>query len=280
MKKRSGVILTIACSVSIPIVMFGAILMGGSAEGAAVVGVILFLALVIGLLLFKLTEKGGYGVSADDRRKAFIKSILPDRTGQISKIIRQDDAEFSEVKFKAFAEYVYVTLAEEVCNQNISHVRIFLHDDFYRLVKKDMDARAINHIVAVMKNSDVSDVYLTSYSRDDRVERVSVCLYASSISYEINELNKQIISGDPRHRRSEGYMLDFVRNKGVRTSALNGELKTRNCPNCGAPVEDTGKCTYCGSVLTTGAYSWVLMAVHPVGDGVTDCGINIQGEQR
>ena len=33
-----------------------------------------------------------------------------------------------------------------------------------------------------------------------------------------------------------------------------------NCPNCGAPTQITsaGKCEYCGSVITTGEYSWVL----------------------
>ena len=34
------------------------------------------------------------------------------------------------------------------------------------------------------------------------------------------------------------------------------------CPNCGAPLTGTsfGKCEYCGSIVTTGAYDWVLSA--------------------
>ena len=33
-----------------------------------------------------------------------------------------------------------------------------------------------------------------------------------------------------------------------------------NCPNCGAPTQITsaGRCEYCGSVITTGEYNWVL----------------------
>ena len=32
------------------------------------------------------------------------------------------------------------------------------------------------------------------------------------------------------------------------------------CPNCGAPTKITssGKCEYCGSVITIGSHDWVL----------------------
>ena len=39
---------------------------------------------------------------------------------------------------------------------------------------------------------------------------------------------------------------------------LGGEIM--NCPNCGAPTQITssGKCEYCGSIITTGEHSWAL----------------------
>ena len=35
---------------------------------------------------------------------------------------------------------------------------------------------------------------------------------------------------------------------------------TISCPNCGAPTKITssGKCEYCGSIITTGEHGWVL----------------------
>lgn len=279
MNGKKALILAIACSAIVCVnVVIGAVFVGPVVGG--VIGTILILIVIVGLLLFKLTENGGYGVSANDRRKAFIKSILPDRTEEIEKIIRKSDKGFSEVKFKAFAEYVYVTLEEAICNRSIPRVRMFLHDDFYKYIKNDIDTKYKNHIIRVSKNNDVSDVYITSYIRDDRFERAFVCLYVLNISYEMNELNKQVINGDPRHKCGAGYLLEFVRNKGVKTSEINGEPQARNCPNCGAPVEDTGKCDYCGSVLTTGAYSWVLVSIRPVEGNVTDYGIVIPGEKR
>ncbi|HHZ05450.1 MAG TPA: hypothetical protein GX401_01475 [Clostridiales bacterium] len=34
----------------------------------------------------------------------------------------------------------------------------------------------------------------------------------------------------------------------------------RECPHCGAPLQITssGKCEYCGSIVTTGEFDWVL----------------------
>ena len=42
---------------------------------------------------------------------------------------------------------------------------------------------------------------------------------------------------------------------------------TKFCPYCGAPTEITssGKCEYCGSVITTGEHSWALSNLEKIG---------------
>ena len=47
----------------------------------------------------------------------------------------------------------------------------------------------------------------------------------------------------------------------VKVTAKSGEkLKTTNCPNWGAPttVTSSGKCDFCGTVITIGSHDWVL----------------------
>ena len=48
-----------------------------------------------------------------------------------------------------------------------------------------------------------------------------------------------------------------------------------NCPNCGAPLEisSSGVCEYCGSVVTTGQYSWVLTDFSGIRNDTVDDGI-------
>ena len=55
------------------------------------------------------------------------------------------------------------------------------------------------------------------------------------------------------------YLLTFVRKSGSKTEK-GKQTDTMNCPNCGAPTEITssGKCPYCGSVITTRDHGWSL----------------------
>ena len=62
------------------------------------------------------------------------------------------------------------------------------------------------------------------------------------------------------------YKMTFERKTGILTPEGTAEVKTTNCPNCGAPTKITsaGKCEYCGSIITTGANTWVLSGLEPL----------------
>jgi len=54
----------------------------------------------------------------------------------------------------------------------------------------------------------------------------------------------------------------FVRRPGTR-SRKDGLLPPGKCPNCGAPFDGgaAGNCTYCGAIVNSGAYDWVLAEI-------------------
>lgn len=54
----------------------------------------------------------------------------------------------------------------------------------------------------------------------------------------------------------------FVRRPGTR-SRKDGALPPGKCPNCGAPFDGgaAGNCTYCGAIVNSGAYDWVLAEI-------------------
>ena len=78
--------------------------------------------------------------------------------------------------------------------------------------------------------------------------------------YIIDETTSKVLKGDKQTERVNTYLLTFIRKDGVKTMPGTIEVNTTNCPNCGAPtlITSSGKCEYCGSVLTTGEYNWVL----------------------
>lgn len=62
------------------------------------------------------------------------------------------------------------------------------------------------------------------------------------------------------------YKLTFERKTGVLTKPGELKIDTINCPNCGASTEiiSSGKCEYCGSIITSGKYAWVLSGIQPL----------------
>ena len=54
----------------------------------------------------------------------------------------------------------------------------------------------------------------------------------------------------------------FVRRPGTH-SRKDGVLPPGKCPNCGAPFDGgaAGNCTYCGAIVNSGAYDWVLAEI-------------------
>ena len=62
------------------------------------------------------------------------------------------------------------------------------------------------------------------------------------------------------------YKMTFERTKGTLTKKGTEKLDAKNCPNCGAPLKITssGKCEYCGSIVSTGVHDWVLSNIEPL----------------
>lgn len=95
------------------------------------------------------------------------------------------------------------------------------------------------------------------------------------IDYQVDEKTGKIIRGDKTTRWVHKYKMKFVRSLGVETKTETGKMTGHNCPNCGAPLEisSSGVCEYCGSVVTTGQYSWVLTDFSGIRNDTVDDGI-------
>ena len=83
-----------------------------------------------------------------------------------------------------------------------------------------------------------------------------------AFDYQVKEATGEILFGDKTTRWNMQYKMTFMRSVGSLTKDAKDKEKGLVCPNCGAPLTGTsfGKCEYCGSIVTTGAYDWVLSA--------------------
>jgi ribosomal protein L37E len=79
-----------------------------------------------------------------------------------------------------------------------------------------------------------------------------------------------VLKGDPNKEYHLRYLYTFMRKTGVTTDPAKSGNSTVACPHCGAPTNITsaGKCEYCGFVVTTGEFDWVLSNIEAIKAGV------------
>lgn len=201
--------------------------------------------------------------------------VLPDRTEQIENIIKQDDPNFSASDFITFTKQVYIDIENAWCNRDLTPVRPVMHENLYNTTNKQVQSKIEQGVVYHYESIAIDTAYLTSYQRDSQFEYVTAYLSSRMIDYQVDEKTGNIIRGDKTTRWVQKYKMKFVRSLGVQTKTETGAMNGHNCPNCGAPLEisSSGVCEYCGSVVTTGQYTWVLTDFAGIRNDTVDDGI-------
>lgn len=206
--------------------------------------------------------------------------VLPDRSAQIQELLRKTDPNFSSDDFVTFAKQVYIDIQMAWCNRDMAPVRPVLHQNLFNTTQRQVEEKKKQGVVYHYESIAINTAYLTSFARDKEYEYLTVYLNARMIDYQVDEKTGNIIKGDKTTRWDMRYKMKFVRSKSALTKDKVSGTQGYNCPNCGAPLEITssGECPYCGSVVTTGDYSWVLTDFTTVRNDTMDEGIRIPPE--
>ncbi len=180
--------------------------------------------------------------------------------------IKEVDELFNKEVFLSWAKNIFVKLQEAWMERDWSTIRTFETNELYEQHKRQLqgyiDAKQINMLERIC----VKSASLYDFKQEGGRDILSINLSSKMIDYIVDEDTKQIIKGDKITERHSTYRMTFVRKSGIKTKATTGEVKTTNCPNCGAPTEVTssGKCSYCGSVITNDEHDWVLSNLEKV----------------
>lgn len=262
---------------------------GGSSYSGDVdpVSVIIGIGIVVVIIIISTiggTKKKSGGGTTRPSSMNGANVVLPNRTEQIEGIIKQKDPNFSASDLITFTKQVYIDIENAWCKRDMTPVRPVMHENLYNTTCKQVQAKIEQGVVYHYESIAIDTAYLTSYERDSQFEYVTAYLTSRMIDYQVDEKTGKIIRGDKTTRWVQKYKMKFVRSLGVETKTKTGKMTGHNCPNCGAPLEisSSGVCEYCGSVVTTGQYSWVLtdfsgIRNDTVDDGIkgVQCGYNI-----
>lgn len=179
---------------------------------------------------------------------------------QIENKIQVNDLAFNKEEFVAWSKNLFVKLQQAWTARDWSTIRTFETESLFEQHKNQLQGYINNNQINVMDRICVNYAHLYNYRVEGDKEILTVRLNSRMEDYIIDATTKQVLKGEKGLDKVNTYLLTFIRKNGVKTKPGTIEVNTTNCPNCGAPTQITssGKCDYCGSVMTTGEYNWVL----------------------
>lgn len=206
---------------------------------------------------FDLLDQDGDG-------KIAIHEYYPLTETEVLEKILKEDKHFSKSRFYTWTRMVFQSVMRAFSTKDVSLLRSFEEDSLYIQHKQKIqqyidkkETRKIDRIV-------IKGTLLKDY-RIEGDKQVLVVALAANLVDALFDSSSHIISGHPYYRVRRQYILTFVRNVGVKTTKYSNLINT-TCPNCGASVQllEDGTCSYCGSVVTTGKYGWVLLSIKDI----------------
>lgn len=221
------------------------------------VGTAVFTVIVILAFAYLMSKKRKYTPVNHNSVPAF---TVRDNTGEISNALMEYDPAFSSEKFLSWAKEAFITLQTAWSERDFDKVRNFEKEELFNQHKRQLDEYISKGWINELSRININQAYLFKYVRDNDYEYLTVYFDTRMGDYIKDEKTGNIIKGDPAKDYYLKYLYTFMRKTGVLTDPAKSNKSVTNCPNCGAPttVTSSGQCEYCGSVITTGEFDWVL----------------------
>mgnify|MGYP004613558403 FL=1 len=243
----------------------------GSSSGSGSFGVgfgtiisIIIVAIIISANFKNKKGPRNYNVGAIPTRPMPV--VDPSKSHIYAEKIKEIDPNFSEEKMISFAKDLFVKLQNAWTARDWEPMRPFETESLFEQHKAQVQGYIDTNRINVMDRIAVNYAYLYNFRQEGDRDILEIALKSTMKDYIIDATTKHLLEGSRTQDRTTVYKLTFERKTGVLTPEGTAQIKTTNCPNCGAPTEITsaGKCEYCGSVITTGANTWVLSGLEPL----------------
>lgn len=224
-------------------------------SGSISLGTIIFFIIVIVCIIAPSSKK--------TQKRQHIPSIYDEFDSSeenVERKIKAVDEMFNKEEFSAWTRSLFIKLQEAWTARDWSTIRVFETNELFEQHQKQLQDYIDKKQINVMERICVLSVRLVSFKQTGNKDVLTVLLRSRMNDYIIDETTGKIIKGDKTKDIYSTYKLDFIRTTGEKTKLGPIDVNTTNCPNCGAPTQITssGKCEYCGSVITIGEHSWAL----------------------
>ena len=178
----------------------------------------------------------------------------------IENQIQAIDPLFNKAEFLSWASDMFVKLQYAWSDRNLETIRYFITPELYEQTNNQVQRYVTNKQINKLERVSVNLSRLYSFAQEGDREILRIVLESKMVDYIIDETSGNILRGDTATNVVNPYILTFVRKAGVKTPEGGMKAETMNCPNCGGAttILSSGKCPYCGSIITTRDNNWAL----------------------
>ncbi|HJJ04446.1 MAG TPA: TIM44-like domain-containing protein [Clostridiaceae bacterium] len=167
----------------------------------------------------------------------------------------KEDKDFTEAKFKAKADNIFIQLYTAVMKQDLTRVKHFLSDDLYKKFEEKVRLLNERNVIQIYGELNVSETRIAQISENEDNFEIEVNLLTKYLDYQIDKQTKKIVSGDNEVRTEKVMRLLFTKTKMAKSLGV-----ARKCQSCGANIDLNmdGRCAYCGTIFKLERYDWIL----------------------
>ncbi len=179
---------------------------------------------------------------------------------EIENSIQAIDPMFNKAEFLSYAGDMFVKLQYAWSDRNLEEIRYLITPELYEQTNSQVQRYITNKQINKIERVSVNLSRLYSFSQEGDRDILRVVLESKMNDYIIDENTGNVVKGNPSENIVNPYILTFVRKTGVTTQEGGTKPVTMNCPNCGGAttILSSGKCPYCGSIITTRDNNWTL----------------------
>ena len=219
---------------------------------------IIITVIVIAIILGSIAGSRNIKKSSVNRRVNVPRQQTETLVNDVAGLKRRDPA-FSESKFLGEVSNLYVRFQDAWSARDLTDVRPHLTEELYaksdRQVKGYIQRGQTNHVERVS----VLSANIVGCTCDSKNDIVTVEILSRICDYVTDDRTGNVIRGDMNRELFMTHRWTFIRTLGKLT-AEDEIVDDKKCPNCGAPLDlnRSAVCEYCGSVVTSGEYGWVV----------------------
>jgi hypothetical protein len=179
--------------------------------------------------------------------------------------LRASDPDFDLVTFLDQVKALFLRVQAAWAGGDLAPVRRDLSDATFQRFRVQLQLLRAQGVRNVTADMAVLDLVPAGLERTSAFDTLHVRIRAQARDMDVPvSLSPEQAQERARRAPLEPFVevWSFVRRPGTR-SRKDGVLPPGKCPNCGAPFDGgaAGNCSYCGAIVNSGAYDWVLAEI-------------------